>query len=454
MSGGGAGLMSGDGVSTISGSPGGRGMSGFLGCSIIVTLSSQALCPYIPADPLGWFVSIFWRASRAESVMRSNNGTNSRWQPHNGLSTHRAFSVVRDGLIARLFHAWEHRLASITTNRVVRPFDWGVEWLDPANGHHSSHAADDLRVERWVDEVMRDPRAFFEAPSTREYQFDAADAGRRRRGEAGILRYPSALVTPHPENNTVVARWFPAEGESRVDAVRPRRGRAVVVLPQWNSDAGGHLGLSRVLARCGMSALRLSLPYHDVRMPPELTRADYIVSSNITRTIQVCRQAVLDARRAVGWLSSQGFDRIGILGTSLGSCLSMLTAAHEPRIRAQALNHVSPWFADVVWRGLSTRHVRAGLEGHIDLDRLRHLWRPISPFSYLDRIRHVRTLLVYAKYDLTFPVDLSRTLVDEFQRRALPFQLTVLPCGHYTSGSAPFKFLDGYVLTRFLIKNL
>ncbi len=60
--------------------------------------------------------------------------------------------------------------------------------------------------------------------------------------------------------------------------------------------------------------------------------------------------------------ASQGFERIGILGTSLGSCLSMLTAAHEPRIRAQALNHVSPWFADVVWRGLSTRHVRAGLE--------------------------------------------------------------------------------------------
>ena len=68
------------------------------------------------------------------------------------------------------------------------------------------------------------------------------------------------------------------------------------------------------------------------------------------------------ARRAArgGVAVAQGFERIGILGTSLGSCLAMLTSAHEPRIRAQALNHVSPWFADVVWRGLSTRHVRAG----------------------------------------------------------------------------------------------
>ena len=172
-----------------------------------------------------------------------------------------------------------------------------------------------------------------------------------------------------------------------------------------------------MLARFGVSALRLSLPYHDVRMPPELTRADYIVSSNIARTVQVCRQAVLDARRAVAWLASLGFERIGIVGTSLGSCLAMLTSAHEPLIRAQALNHVSPWFADVVWRGLSTQHVRHGLEGHIDLERLRRVWRPISPWSYLDRAGQTQTLLVYAAYDLTFPRDLSVVLVDEFRRR-------------------------------------
>ena len=206
--------------------------------------------------------------------------------------------------------------------------------------------------------------------------------------------------------------------------------------------------------RFGLSALRLTLPYHDVRKPPELTRADYIVSSNVVRTVQVCRQAVLDTRRAIAWLHSLGFERIGILGTSLGSCLSLLTSAHEPRIKAQALNHVSPWFADVVWRGLSTRHVRQGLDGHIDLERLRELWRPISPWVHLDRVRQTRTLLVYAKYDLTFPVDLSRTLVAEFARRELPHQVSVLSCGHYSSGMAPFKFVDGYLLTKFLVKNL
>jgi hypothetical protein len=360
-------------------------------------------------------------------------------------------------VIADFFHRWERRLADVSKDRVVRPFEWGLEWI-PTNGHN---ALDDAaRLERWVDEVMGDTQAFFTPGPNDDFTFSEADI-QRNEGEAGTLRFPSALVTPHDDNNIVVGRWFPSKEEAPLHSARGRavgspgvRGRAVIVLPQWNSDAGGHIGLSRLLARFGISALRLSLPYHDSRMPPELTRADYIVSSNIARTVQVCRQAVLDTRRAIDWLSLQGFERIGILGTSLGSCLAMLTSAHEPRIRAQALNHVSPWFADVVWRGLSTRHVRSGLDGHIDLEQLRRLWRPISPFCYLDRVGDTRTLLVYARYDLTFPVDLSEQLVHEFARRGIAHEVAALPCGHYSSGVAPFKFIDGYLLTRFLLRNL
>jgi pimeloyl-ACP methyl ester carboxylesterase len=170
--------------------------------------------------------------------------------------------------------------------------------------------------------------------------------------------------------------------------------------------------------------------------------------------VQVCRQAVLDARRAIAWLAARGYDRIGILGTSLGSCLSLLTTAHEPLVRAQALNHISPYFADVVWRGLSTQHVREGLNGHIDLDRLRALWRPISPRWYLDRLRDRATLLVYARYDLTFPVDLSEQLVGAFRRENVPHEVAVLRCGHYSTGKTPFKYLDGWILTRYLRRKL
>ena len=141
------------------------------------------------------------------------------------------------------------------------------------------------------------------------------------------------------------------------------------MIPQWNADADGHVGLCRLLNRFGMSALRLSLPYHDARMPPELKRADYIVSANVGRTIAINRQAVLDARQAIAWLHQQGYESIGILGTSLGSCLAMLTTAHEPLVKAAALNHISPYFADVIWKGLSTAHVRETLDGQSTWNR-------------------------------------------------------------------------------------
>jgi hypothetical protein len=273
-------------------------------------------------------------------------------------------------MIAKLFHAWERRLVAVTKDRLVRPFEWGLDWIE-TNGHVPGTPPETILLD-WASHAVSHSQQFFDAPDTSDYAF-RPDTG----GATGALSFPSALKTPHPVNNSVHALYFRSvrAGTDRGRHARlPRAGsgrRAVVVLPQWNADADGHVGLCHLLNRFGLSALRLSLPYHDARKPPELNRADYIVSSNIGRTVQVCRQAVMDARRAVAWLAKQGYERIGILGTSLGSCLSLLTTAHEPLIRAQALNHISPYFADVVWRGLSTAHVRTGMEGSIDLDTLR-----------------------------------------------------------------------------------
>ena len=336
-------------------------------------------------------------------------------------------------MLSQVFHQWERRLAAAATDRVVRPFEWGMEWL---HGAADAEGSDGDRLERWAATMLAESDRFYALEPCDDYEL-----------AAGVLTFPSAVQTPHAENNTVYARFFPNE------SAKGRR-RAVVVLPQWNADAGGHIGLCQLLNRFGLSALRLTLPYHDNRKPAELRRADYIVSANIGRTMQVCRQAVLDARRAVAWLAQQGYESIGILGTSLGSCLSMLTAAHEPLIKAAALNHISPYFADVVWEGLSTAHVRDGLEGHIELEQLRRIWLPISPLPYLERVRNKRILLVYARYDLTFPVRLSRMLVDEFRRRNIAHDLHVLPCGHYSTGVTPFKWIDGLTLCRFLNRSL
>ena len=339
-------------------------------------------------------------------------------------------------VIAKLFHLWERQLAAVTIDRIVRPFEWGLDWI-PDHGHRLD--PDPVRIlGHWVDEILKDTDRYFHTMPAGDYRL-----------HTDLLSFSSGYTTPHPDNNTVYARLFRTTARRRA-AVR----RAVLVLPQWNADEDGHVGLCRWLAWAGVDALRLSLPYHDRRMPPDLHRADYIVSANVGRTLEVCRQAVLDARRAIAWLRQEGYERIGILGTSLGSCLAMLTAAHEPAIQVVALNHISPFFADVVWSGLSTAHVRAGLAGGVELDVLRRLWLPISPWPYVERLHGRRVLLVYARYDLTFPVDLSRRLVQEFRRLQIPHDLVVMPCGHYSTAVAPFSWLDGFALTSFVRRHL
>lgn len=339
-------------------------------------------------------------------------------------------------MIARLFHAWERNLSTVDTNRVVLPFEWGLEWagLPPQAGDGDSGAA----LQAWARTVMTDTDRFF-----------STEPGEAFERDGNYVRFPSALTTPDVENNTVTVRVFPARERK---PGQPRR--AVVVLPQWNADAAGHVGLCELFAYFGITAVRLSLPYHDVRKPPDLKRAELIVSANVGRTAQVNRQAVLDAKRAVDWLEAQGYERIGIMGTSLGSCLAMLAMSHDSRIRAGAFNHVSPYFADVVWRGISTRHVREGLEGHITLDALRECWMPISPWPFIERVRGRPVQLIYARYDLTFPVDLSRRFIAEFAKRDVPHRVSLLPCGHYSTGKAPFKYLDGYYLANFFVRNL
>jgi Alpha/beta hydrolase domain containing 18 len=361
---------------------------------------------------------------------------------------------------ARWMYDWETRLTAVDNNRVVRPLDWGIEWTREwpcRNGFLPAQTPEErerylreynLRAVASSDEFFsyltpsdfRLERREVQVFSTRE--IPDAKLEKKVRGTYGeFLRFTSPAHTPYPENNLANARWFPAKGKS-----------AIVLLPQWNSDALSHNGLAGILNRLGISVLRLSMPYHDIRRPAEIRRADYAVSANIGRTLDAARQGVLDVRCCLDWLEAQGYERLGILGTSLGSCYAFLAAAHDARIQVAAFNHASTYFADVVWCGQSTRHIRQGLEPHIDLERLRGLWMAISPISYFKQFARFprKSLIVYARYDLTFLPEFSRQVVAEFKRHQLDHKATALPCGHYSIGEAPYKYLDGWHLASFL----
>jgi dienelactone hydrolase len=331
-------------------------------------------------------------------------------------------------LYARWIDDWERRLATRDTNRVARPFEWGTEWLGGEGGA--------AFLDGYVTAALEDSAAYFSYAAVKDYSL---------RGDR--LTFTSPVESPYPENNTVNALWHPA---------RRDRSRALVVLPQWNAGPDGHGGLCRLLNRFGVSALRMTMAYHAERMPAGLQRAEYHVSSNIGRTIHATRQSIVDTRACLDWLAARGYQRLGVLGTSLGSCVAFIAAAHDERVRAGIFNHVSMYFGDVAWTGLSTRHVRASFGEAVTQDQLRRYWAPISPAAYFDRMasRKIPSLVVWATHDTSFLPVYSRQVLERFASLGIPHRVLTLPCGHYTTGQFPFKLLDGLAMCRFAATRL
>jgi dienelactone hydrolase len=389
---------------------------------------------------------------------------------------------------ARWMYAWETRLTTRDENRIVRPLEWGFEWIVPFLEAHGFDAVvpgpeverDDAAAEAAMVRInqllVRHSKSFFGYERPTDFRLEerypqlfptnvrpetlAKDAELKQQAAEGtleraqFLRFTSPERTPYPENDLVNARWYPAPAHK--DPARPRQ--AIVVLPQWNADGFSHNSLCTIFNRFGVSALRLSKPYHDIRRPTELERSDYAVSANIGRTLSACRQAVVDIRCCLDWLEEQGYEHFGVLGTSLGSCYAFLASAHDPRLRVNAFNHASTAFGDVVWTGQSTRHIRQALEeAGLTQERMSTLWSAISPVSYYEQFRGPEAngagkniLVVYANYDLTFPREYSLKVVEAFRSSGLRHEVRVLPCGHYTTGETPYKFIDGWYMGSFV----
>jgi hypothetical protein len=413
-------------------------------------------------------------------------------------------------LYARWMYGWETRLTTRDENRVVRPLEWGFDWLGPfledaglagrARALGDNPPADSPEAQALMLDVNRailaDSGRFFGYQRPADFRLEErhphlfptnvrpetlerdkrikqqAAEGKVRRAQ--FLRFTSPERTPYAENDLVNARWYPAD--PRKQAGRPRQ--AMIVMPQWNADAFSHNVLCSLFNRFGISALRLSKPYHDIRRPSELERSDYAVSANIGRTLSATRQAVVDIRCCLDWLEEQGYEQFGVLGTSLGSCYAFLASAHDARLRVNAFNHASAAFGDVVWDGQSTRHIRQALEqAGLSRDSLRELWGGVSPMYYYRKFRETgsrktagangagssagefaktefakKVLLIYAQYDLTFPLEYSLEVVKSFGEHGIEFERRVLPCGHYTTGETPFQYMDGWFLGSFVYR--
>jgi hypothetical protein len=378
----------------------------------------------------------------------------------------------------RRIRQYEHRRWTTDDNRRVMPFHWGLEHIggDPDTADPAAYVRE---YSKWAIEHSRE---WYAVTPASDYSLDAE----------GVLTFTSSIESAWPENNRVHAQFFPA-GANGTSGIVPGGGNgahrngggekngssngagnaassgnsngsgngfvarpAVVLLPNWNAKWHGQRGLCEWLQRIGVSVLRLSLPYHDRRMAKGHERADQLVGPNIGLTLQANRQAVQDTRRCLRWLEQQGFNRLGILGTSIGSSVGYITLVHDEAVRAGGFFHVSTHFADVVSRGMTTTHVWEGLRGHVTVDDLREFWAPVSPMPYVERGMGAgrNAFMVYGKYDPTFLPELTEQMLAALRANDSTPRTLELHCGHYSLELAPFSYVAGYRMLTYLRSTL
>lgn len=274
--------------------------------------------------------------------------------------------------------------------------------------------------------------AFFDEPG-------GNDQGFERQGE--WLKFPSDISTDVEENNVV---WAKITDSGSFD-------QALVIFHHWNASSRNRQ-IASFFSKRGITVVEIAMPYHFERSRPGSLHADYMLSANLGRTIQSVRQAVLDGRKLIRWLKSEGYRDISVLGMSLGSWVAGLIAAHDPAVSKASLFLTAGSLADMVWTGRATRAIRNSLEFEIDLTDLRRAWGSLNLENYAHRLARpdLAIHVVLAKRDKVVLPELSVSFMQKLSDAGARPSILELNCGHYSLAMPPYILLAGLSLRRLL----
>ena len=247
------------------------------------------------------------------------------------------------------------------------------------------------------------------------------------------LTYPSPVVTPVVQNNTVPAEYYVPKGMKPGDAKRP----AVICLHilEGNFELV-HMTCSMLASR-GVPAMMFKLPYYGERALPGGPRA---LADDPALFAGALSQAMEDVRRTVDVLASRpevDSKHLGITGISLGAIVAASAAGNDPRLSRAALilgggdlNHIIHYAQETqdlseLIHGLPPQRRREIKEAIDAVDPLRRAER------LRDRATQGKVLMVNATDDRVIPPSCTKKLAAALGISDRVIWLDGL--GHYTA---------------------
>jgi dienelactone hydrolase len=236
------------------------------------------------------------------------------------------------------------------------------------------------------------------------------------------LTFPSPVKSDVPENNTVYAQYFMPKTQGKVPAV------VVLDIMQGNQLIARTEAMW--LAQNGVAAMVVVLPYYNERRPANSKVK--LVSADIVRTLDGIRQGVLDCRCAISWLAARpevDADKLGMVGTSLGSFLTALTSANEPRIKNVCLLLGGGGLVDAYYDHPKAKPVTEWIDLVGGKNFVKKLIAPVDPITYAAQLKGKNLLMIAAKNDEIVPPKAATALWEATGKQRIVW----LDAGHITA---------------------
>jgi dienelactone hydrolase len=212
------------------------------------------------------------------------------------------------------------------------------------------------------------------------------------------LTFPSPVKSKVPANDTVHAEFFVPKGASAGAKVP-----AVLLLDILDGQAIVPRGQGVWLAQHGVAALFVYMAHYGPRRPPGSKVR--LLSTDVEHTMGAIRQTVLDCRCAAAWLAARpevDADRLGLVGTSLGSLVGANVAAGEPRLKNVCLVLPAGGLVDAFYDHPKARPYLP-LLNLIGKDGLKKMIAPAEPLTYAPQLKERNLLLLAASRDDILP---------------------------------------------------
>jgi dienelactone hydrolase len=237
------------------------------------------------------------------------------------------------------------------------------------------------------------------------------------------VTFPSAVTTKYPSNNTVYCDWYLPVGKGPFPAT--------VILDILDGSQKLTRVQSAYLVQKGIACLCVQMAYYGPRRPANSNVR--LLMPDLDHSLGAVRQTVLDIRRAAAWLANRpdvDQNRLGVVGTSLGSFMGSLSAEMEPRFKKVAIVLGGGGIVDAFYdhpQGSSVRFLWESLGG--TKEKMKQLIAIADPITRAENLKDRHVVMFAAKNDEIVPPSACTRMWEAIGKPEIHWY----NAGHYTA---------------------